>query len=185
MRRFAALLLGASLLVGSFSGGDAIAATIVARDVAYLTQASDLVLYGTVQQVRNVVDSEGRAWTHNGLQVHEAWKGEATGTVEVVQLGGTLPDGRVHRIEGDLTLEPGDRVVIFLQRDGDRLFSTLLAWSVFEVGPQLRLSRHHSDFGLLTFDAAGRLTPSNQGDHDAPTDLIDLRTRVRKALGVK
>jgi hypothetical protein len=164
---------------------DASAATIVARDVAWLTTASDLIVHADVLTARQELDAAGQVWTHTTLKVRSWWKGTGPDTIEVSQLGGQFPDGRVLKIEGDLHLRPGDELVIFLDRDGDRLFSTLLAWSAFEVGQGLQITRHGADLGLLAAGPDGVLKPVSPETIDTPSDLIDLRTRVRKALGVK
>jgi hypothetical protein len=173
----------ATIFLSVFLLPSAQAATIVPRDVSYLTANSDIIVRGEVTQIATRVDAEGRAWTHTTIRVREHWKGTSNGHVEVVQLGGALPDGRVMHIDGDLALNKDMDIVIFLSLREGKLFSTLLGWSAFEVGQELSVRRHQAHFGFVAPDKEGRMNAASPPRSITPVNLIDLKTRVRRALG--
>jgi hypothetical protein len=173
----------ATTIVSLFFMGSALAATIVPRDVSYLTAHSDLIVRGHVTAQTVKVDDQGRAWTHNTIKVAERWKGAPEATIDIVQLGGPLPDGRVMYIDGDLALSVGMDIVIFASERDGQLFSTLLGWSAFEVEPGLTITRHQQHFGFFSPDKTGRMNDASPPTTIAPTTLIDLKSRVRRALG--
>lgn len=174
-----------ALLLGLALAPPASAATIVARDIPYLTQVSDAVVHGTVTGVRYSLDEQGRPWTHTQITVEAWWKGEGTSVVEVSQLGGPFGDGRELKIEGDLALTKGTEVVLFLTEDGDQLLSTLLSWSAFEIVrprglPEVR--RHGADLGLTRWNERGELVMAKPHEIPVPRTLTELRKHVRYAM---
>lgn len=174
MLRRALLLLALSL------GSPAPAATLVARDVAYLTSASDAVVHGTVVSVSYTTDASGQRWTETTLLTEAWWKGPGGAAVVLTQLGGVFEDGRVQRLMGDPRLSVGDEVVLFLRRDGERWFSTLLSWSVFEVDAADRIRRHGTDLAVVQRDAKGAWTPTSAAAHPPPPTLAALKAEVRR-----
>lgn len=174
-------MLGRALvLLSLFLGSPAHAATIVARDVDYLTTASDAVVHGTVTGVRYETDPQGQRWTHTELTVDAWWKGPGGDTVVLTQLGGAYPDGRVMKVMGDPSLDKGDEVVLFLRKDGERWFSTLLSWSVFDVAEDDRIRRHAADLAVMERDRQGRLTATTPAAHLPPPTLAALEAEVTR-----
>jgi len=64
--------------------------------------------------------------------VLEAWKGNATGRLTVVQPGGEV-DGIGQRVSGVAELGPGEEVVLFLERTGSLHRVVGLAQGVYRV----------------------------------------------------
>lgn len=180
--RMAAL---SALVLLALSGASARAASIVARDVGYLATNADLIVEAEVVGVSSSLGADGRPWTHNALRVVTYWKGSGPAVLDVQQLGGAFPDGRVLHVEGDLALQRGMRVVAFLDEDRGRLTSMLLGWSVFEVTEGLAVRRHQDDFGLLAPTEDGGLRPVGAGTVSTPSNVLGLRAAVRLALGGK
>ena len=175
----------AALAFTVVAGAPAQAASIVARDVGYLSSYADLIVEARVERVQSAIGPDGRPWTHNQLRVVSYWKGSGPEVIDVEQLGGAYSDGRVLHIDGDLLLKPGMNVVAFLDQDGGHLHSMLLGWSVFEITEGLRVRRHQEDFGLLAPGPDGGLRPVGAGTVSTPSNVLGLRAAVRLALGGK
>jgi len=182
--------LGALALVAGLTvGPSAQAASIVARDVAHMTQHADVVVRGEVVAQSVERDAEGVVWTRTTVSVEHAYKGPVGTRVQVWQRGGALEDGTVVRIDGDLALAVGERAVLFLAKDpehGDRLVSFLLGWSAFEIsgtGPLASLRRSAADLQAIPVDGQGVLAPSDTSlVVKPPVVLTALEARIAKAL---
>lgn len=179
------MLRTVALVVGLMTAGVAGAATIVARDTPWLARNADAIVEAEVVAVEHQLGADGRPWTHNRLRVAAWWKGTGPVEIDVEQLGGPFPDGRILHIDGDLALRPGQKIVAFLDEQDGHLGSLLLGWSVFEVGPDGALRRHHADFGLVAPDPIGRLAPVAPAAVATPRHLSALRVAVRAALEAK
>lgn len=172
------------LLLGLFFATAAPAATIVARDVPYLTDVSDAVVHGRVRSVRYTPDDQGRMWTHTKVEIAQWWKGSGESSIEVSQLGGQYADGRVLKIEGDLQLRPGMEVVLFLTEEDGIYHSTLLSWSAFEVHRKrasVQLKRNGGQMHAMARDANGALGEADPSILAPPPSLEALRAEVLAA----
>lgn len=98
------------------------ATTMLRADLPELAQASDAIVHGTVRRVESRWSGDGRRIiTDVEIQVTEALKGQAGGTVLVSQPGGRVGDiGQ--RVSGLATFTPGEEVVVFLEQHGTRAF---------------------------------------------------------------
>jgi hypothetical protein len=92
-------------------------ATLVPRlSFEEMTDSSEMVVAGTVTRSWTAWDSDHRyIWTHYELAVASAPKGHASARVEFAEPGGKL-DGVLHSIAGTVSYQPGESVVLFLQR---------------------------------------------------------------------
>lgn len=174
-----------ALALALMVAGPASAATIVARDVPYLTEASDLIAHGTVSAITHHMGDDGRPYTVSTLEVRACWKGACGDALDITQLGGPFQDGRVMHIDGDLDLAKGMELVIFLRKGDDgNLYSTLLGWSAFEVRHSTFLRRHQSEFGLMMWDSEGRMSTAEPSQVPRPPKTLDqLRAAVRSEEG--
>ena len=169
-----ALLLTAALLLLS---APASAASVLAWDVATLTQRSTRVVEARVDSVRSERLPDGDIRTVNRVTVSGTLKGEPAATLEIVQGSGRVGD-IVKTIHGDMELVAGERYVLFLAERGGELHSTLLAWSVFRLdgdGDDASLQRN-----LAGLDLRVR---ADDGSLRAATDL-DLADATPSSLGV-
>jgi hypothetical protein len=98
------------------------ATTMLRADLPELAQTSDAIVHGTVRRVESRWSGDGRRIiTDVEIQVTEALKGQAGGTVLVTQPGGRVGDiGQ--RVSGLATFTPGEEVVVFLERRGKQAF---------------------------------------------------------------
>ncbi|OJT20573.1 hypothetical protein BO221_31795 [Archangium sp. Cb G35] len=98
------------------------ATTMLRADLPELAQTSDAIVHGTVRRVESRWSGDGRRIiTDVEIQVTEALKGQAGGTVLVSQPGGRVGDiGQ--RVSGLATFAPGEEVVVFLEQHGKRAF---------------------------------------------------------------
>ncbi|WNG59343.1 hypothetical protein F0U59_34960 [Archangium gephyra] len=98
------------------------ATTMLRADLPELAQTSDAIVHGTVRRVESRWSGDGRKIiTDVEIQVTEALKGQAGGTVLVSQPGGRVGDiGQ--RVSGLATFTPGEEVVVFLEQHGKRAF---------------------------------------------------------------
>ena len=98
------------------------ATTMLRADLPELAQTSDAIVHGTVRRVESRWSGDGRRIiTDVEIQVTEALKGQAGGTVLVTQPGGRVGDiGQ--RVSGLAAFTPGEEVVVFLERRGKQAF---------------------------------------------------------------
>ena len=98
------------------------ATTMLRADLPELAQTSDAIVHGTVRRVESRWSGDGRRIiTDVEIQVTEALKGQAGGTVLVTQPGGRVGDiGQ--RVSGLAAFAPGEEVVVFLERRGKQAF---------------------------------------------------------------
>ena len=111
----------------------ALASTVIQMDVPALTaHATDVVRGRIVSAVPGWTGDHRRIVTRVEVDVLEAWKGNATGRVTVVQPGGEV-DGIGQRVSGVAELGPGEEVVLFLERTGSLHRVVGLAQGVYRV----------------------------------------------------
>jgi hypothetical protein len=79
-------------------------------------EESALVVLGTVSSVRSFWnEAHTKVLTETVVRVDETYKGEAMGTVSVLQLGGVVDHMRVH-VHGAPAWSRGEEVLLFLDR---------------------------------------------------------------------
>lgn len=133
MRRAVWLLLLLTLL-GVASAASA--TTMLYAPVEDMTDASDVVVYGTITDSRTFEGELGHITTEWTLSVDYRWKGEGTDTVQFSQWGGQLGE-RVAYIPGDGQFAIGDDVVVFLRvGDDGGLYLTAMGQAVFHVSDE-------------------------------------------------
>ena len=157
------------------------AASIVAWDIAAMTDRSDYVVEATVKELINEPLMDGGVQTRNVLEVTSYLKGSGPKMLDVVQPGGALPDGRVLVLSGDIRLRPGARVVLFAQGTAPEVHATLLGWSAFEVagtGADAAVERSVRGLSLFTQTDDGQLAPTGADELETPRTLAELRSQV-------
>jgi len=160
--------------------GTALASTAVRLDASSLTAAATDVVDGNVISSSPVWTADHRRIvTHVVVEVRDTWKGGAGGRITVVQPGGEL-DGIGQRVSGVASLQPGERVVLFLERSGPYHRVVGLAQGVYRVVPvagsnELRAVPAALD-GLELVSPPGQ-TPAAR----TPMQLSELRTAVQAA----
>lgn len=96
-------------------------ATVLATlTVDQMTDASDLVVRGTVTEVWSAKDDNGYIWTHAQVEIDDTWKGEELGAVVVSQPGGYL-GSEFSIVRSVARFSVGEETVMFLEHTGDLL----------------------------------------------------------------
>jgi len=91
------------------------ATTMVSMSLEQLTQASsDIVQARVVNQVSRWNDDHTQILTITTLEISQVLKGNASSTVEIQQLGGTVGNRRAF-VAGDVNLQPQGEYVLFLE----------------------------------------------------------------------
>jgi hypothetical protein len=130
LRSALSALLAATLLAGL----PAAATTMLRMDLTGLAQTSDTVVHGTVRRLESRWSGDHRRIiTDVEIEVTETLKGQASGTVLIVQPGGRVGDiGQV--VHGLASFTPGEEVVVFLERHGPEAFQvTGMAQGKYQV----------------------------------------------------
>jgi hypothetical protein len=113
--RIPALLASLAALLAA---APAPASVMIRKDVPVLARSADVVARGTVSATRPVLSGDGRRiFTLVTLDVAEAWKGAPPQQLQIRVHGGTY-DGIGQTVQGEAHFEPGEEVVVFLQRIG-------------------------------------------------------------------
>ena len=93
-----------------------LATTLPRLSFEELTDTSDLVVSGRITRAVAAWDNDRKyIWTHYELSVASAQKGTPGTTVDFAEPGGAI-DGVAMTIPGSVVYEPGERVLVFLQR---------------------------------------------------------------------
>ncbi len=104
---FVACLVGLALSVS--------ATQVIFKSVEQLGEDSSAVVMGTVVNVRSFWnDTRSKIFTSTVIAVEESYKGRPGGSVEVLQLGGTVDNVQV-TAHGALRWAEGEEVVLFLE----------------------------------------------------------------------
>jgi hypothetical protein len=91
------------------------ASTVVSLSLDQLTQASSDIVQGhVVSQVSTWNDTHTQILTITTMGVSQVFKGNASSTVEIQQLGGTIGNMRSF-VPGDVTFQPQGEYVLFLE----------------------------------------------------------------------
>lgn len=157
-------LIGAGALMSSPRPASATVA--LKATVESLTEQADLIVVGrvTARWTPKERGPQGQIYTRTTLEVSEVWKGSASGSVVVQQLGGTL-DGFTLQVSGSPNMTVGEDCVLFLVKgagEGDLYHVVSLAQGVFHVSaPSLTPVEHQGqvsaprslsqDLGGITF----------------------------------
>lgn len=123
-------ILIAALLLGL----PAAATTMLKMDLTGLAQTADTVVHGTVRRMESRWSGDHRRIvTDVEIEVTETLKGQASGTVLLIQPGGRMGDiGQI--VHGLASFTPGEEVVVFLERHGTQAFQvTGMAQGKYQV----------------------------------------------------
>lgn len=163
------------------------ATTMLRMDLPELSRSADVIVHGTVRRLESRWSGDGRLIvTDVEIQVTEALKGQAGGTLVVTQPGGQVGDiGQ--RVSGLASFAPSEEVVVFLERLGDQGFRVSgLAQGKYKVqrstGSQGRvevMAVPESTRDSLVVDAATR-APTTSSRQTLP--LAELKSAIRAAL---
>lgn len=130
MRRVVWLLFSVTLWVAAPA---AHATTMLYASVEDMTDASDVIVFGTISDSRTFEGELGRITTEWTVEVEYTWKGEGADVMRFSQWGGQIGE-RVEYIPGDGRVAIGDDVVLFLRHGDDGgLYLTAMGQSVFVV----------------------------------------------------
>ncbi|MCP4806869.1 MAG: hypothetical protein GY913_02070 [Proteobacteria bacterium] len=109
------LLAAGALALGlALSPGTAQATTLSELSVDQMTDASDLVVRGTVSEIWTELDGSGHIWTHAQVDVGQVLKGDLSETVIVSQLGGAYGT-KMDKVHGAARFSIGEEAVFFLE----------------------------------------------------------------------
>ncbi len=113
--------------------GPAVASSAIEMDVPALTRAASDVVRARVASTRCAwTEDHRRLVTFVEVEVLEGWKGPAPTRLTVLQPGGER-DGIGQRVAGVVSLDVGEEVVLFLERQG-QLYRVLgLSEGVYRV----------------------------------------------------
>lgn len=163
------------------------ATSMLRVDLPELSRSADVIVHGTVRRLESRWSGDGRRIvTDVELQVTEALKGDASGTLVITQPGGRVGDiGQ--RVSGLATFTPSEEVVVFLERQGDRDFRVVgLAQGKYSV--QRTPGREGKGEAMAVPEATSETLLVDATTH-APTTssrrtlpLAELKTAIRAAL---
>ena len=113
-----------AFLLGALVASTALATTLVKADLSWLTRNSDAVVVGTVGSVHSRYTADRmRIMTNSEIAVSQTLKGQVPATVVVMQPGGEV--GNVGQlVSGVARFSPGEEVVVFLEKRGERYVVT-------------------------------------------------------------
>lgn len=163
------------------------ATSMLRVDLPELSRSADVIVHGTVRRLESRWSGDGRLIvTDVEIEVTEALKGQAGGTLVVTQPGGHVGDiGQ--RVSGLATFVPSEEVVVFLERRGDRAFRVSgmaqgkykVLRSVGSQGKVEAMAVPESTTETLLLDATTR-APTTSSHQTLP--LAELKTAIRAAL---
>jgi hypothetical protein len=99
----------------AFSGGEARATTLTELSVEQMTDASDLVVRGTVTQVFTELDDRGNVWTRAQVEISEVFKGDTTTRAVLVDQMGGVHGNSYSVIRWSPRFSKGEEAVFFLE----------------------------------------------------------------------
>lgn len=101
------------MIIFSFSIG---ATQIIHMSPEQLGEESSLIVQGKVTGVTSYWNEQKtKIFTKTLVAIEETYKGERSGEVAIVQLGGVVGNVRIN-VSGALTWKPGEETLIFLER---------------------------------------------------------------------
>ncbi len=165
-------------------GLSASATTMMRADLPELARTADTIVHGTVRRVESRWSGDGRRIvTDVEIQVTEALKGQASGSVLVTQPGGRVGDiGQ--KVSGLASFAPGEEVVLFLERRGPQAFRVAgMAQGKYQVqrsGDGTRvLAVPESTEDVLLVDPDTRQATASSA---RTLSLAELKASIRTAL---
>ncbi len=96
------------------------ATVLVPLTVDQMTDASDLVVRGTITEVWSEKDDRGYIWTHAQVEIAQTWKGETLSHVVISQPGGYL-GSEFSIVRSVARFSVGEETVLFLETTADLL----------------------------------------------------------------
>lgn len=121
--------------------------------------------------------------TRTELTLTQPLKGSLPSTVVLEQIGGTYR-GKTQRVLGDAQLKSGEDLVVFLKKgDGDRVYLTALALSVYHVDAKGMARRDLKDLSLAKRER-GRIRPA-EPPKELPEPVDQLMADVIRIAGGK
>ena len=159
------------------------ATTLLKVDLPELSHSADVIVHGTVRRMESRWSGDRRLIvTDVEIQVTEALKGQASGTVLVTQRGGQVGDiGQ--KVSGLASFSPNEEVVVFLERRGPAFQVSGMAQGKYKVvraeGELSAMAVPESTGEALLLDAKTRepVPPSR-----LPLPLMQLKASIRAAL---
>ncbi len=98
-----------------------LATVVIHADLAKLTQLADVIVDATVESQRTEFEpAQGAIWTVYELRVTETLAGAERKTLSIHVPGGTTA-GLTQEISGAVRLDVGERAILFLTKEEDRL----------------------------------------------------------------
>lgn len=186
LRGFAlAALLAPALGVAALASPSAHATTISPLSIEQKTDASDLVVRGTVTAVWTEPDANGVLWTRAQLEVTRAYKGQPDRALVISQLGGTVSTGAAVTELG-ARFSVGEDAIFFLEWSApERL--TVVGWYLGKYTVRI-----HPDDGAeivvtgtlpMSMPYDHRFLPHPPLDERVLTAELVARVEARVALG--
>ena len=121
MARTANVLI-ALLLILTLTATAVVATQVLHRTPQQLGRESSLVVQGKVAAVRSYwTRSQSKILTETTIQVDATHKGQAVGTVQVLQLGGIVGNVKM-TVAGAISWDVGEEVLLFLEPAMDEKF---------------------------------------------------------------
>ncbi len=143
--------------------GTAHAAVVEKLALDGLVAQADTIVVGRVLDRASHFEGT-RILTAVHIQADAVLKGSPPTIVTVMVLGGEV-DGIAQQVSGMAAFEPGERVALFLARQGDAFQTVGLAQGKLRIETDLRgvrLVRSFEGLTLVERDAAGALVPAAQ-----------------------
>ena len=184
-------LLGLCLCVASST---AFATTVLKISLQEMTLGSDLIIQGTVSTARTVAlrGNERHLQTQVTLQVHNVIKGKkGMKTLRLDLMGGKLGKWVMH-IPGMPSFNPGEDVVLFLEKTKSNWALTGLSQGKFVVQKDQdgvrRVRRMSSGVHFMAKDGQGRIretSPPKPMVQELGSFLAEIRTYLTVASNAK
>lgn len=181
-------LTGLALALGLLMAEPAAATTIAPLSVEQITDASDLVVRGTVAELRVEMDEHGHVVTYADIEVAEGLKGlVAQGDFLTIEAPGGVLDGAATNVDGAPRFSEGEDVVLFL---ASKRFGT--AWGCVGLFQGKYTVKQDPSTGrdmvvqfavpyTRTYDA--RFVPNPPKGERVMLDDLEARVRARVELG--
>ncbi|MFT3836717.1 MAG: hypothetical protein QM723_06950 [Myxococcaceae bacterium] len=159
--------------------------TQVAADLSTLSQGADAIVHAKVIESHARRTQDGmRIITDTTLQVTESLKGDAKPETQVIvmQPGGVV--GEIgQRVEGAATFKPGEEVVLFLEKRGDRFTMVGMSQGKFTIE---KASDGKATFAIPNAEHAGLLVdPETHQPIASPLvtlELSKLKAQISQSL---
>ncbi len=171
----------APCLLAVLLAAPALATTLVALDVEGLTRLSDVVVRAQVLSSQARITKDGaRIVTDSELEVLEVLKGAPPKRLIAMQPGGVV--GEIgQKVDATARFEPGEEVVVFLERRGERYTVAGMQqgrWKVERSGGKA-VARPQTDGDALYLDPTTHAPVPRLAE---PLSLDELFRRVKAAL---